>query len=188
MKKTAGDVIILHKCTKNYDHKVYCSWDMAHDKFNCYFSFWAILCPFNPLTAQKFKISKKWKKHLDISLFTHVYQKLWLDDVQFLKKGVRWTDRWKKWGIEVGAPPKKQKHINFITVFTLKYVPPKCCPFNFTLSCPHWPHLRNPGSTSSPMETHFGNLGLSMRPAWLHSCRQACRQINLPAQLIVQAR
>ena len=25
MKKTPGDVIILHKCTKNYDHMVYCS-------------------------------------------------------------------------------------------------------------------------------------------------------------------
>ena len=28
--------------------------------------------------------------------------------------------------------------------------------------------------------------GLPMRPAQLHSCRQACRQINLPAQLITQ--
>ena len=25
MKKTSGDIIILHKCTKNYDHMLYCS-------------------------------------------------------------------------------------------------------------------------------------------------------------------
>ena len=45
--------------------------------------------------------------------FTHVYQKLWLDDVQFLRYGARQTDRWmdrqKKWHIEVAAPPKKTK-------------------------------------------------------------------------------
>ena len=33
------DVIILHKCAKNYDHMVYCSWDMARDRWNCCFSF-----------------------------------------------------------------------------------------------------------------------------------------------------
>ena len=25
MKKTSGDIIILHKCTKNHDHMLYCS-------------------------------------------------------------------------------------------------------------------------------------------------------------------
>ena len=30
MKKTAGDIIILHTCTKNYDQIIYCSWDMVH--------------------------------------------------------------------------------------------------------------------------------------------------------------
>ena len=28
MKKTSGDIIILHMCTKNYDQKMYGSWDM----------------------------------------------------------------------------------------------------------------------------------------------------------------
>ena len=37
------------------------------DKCNCYFFFWAIFCPFTSLTAQKMKISKKWKKLLEIS-------------------------------------------------------------------------------------------------------------------------
>ena len=49
---------------------LYCSWDMARGRCNCYFSFWAIFFPFTLLTTQKMKISKKWKqKHLDISLF-----------------------------------------------------------------------------------------------------------------------
>ena len=55
-KKTPGDTIILHKCTKNHDHKLYCSLDMARNGFNCYFSFWAIFYPFTSLTAQKIKI------------------------------------------------------------------------------------------------------------------------------------
>ena len=49
MKKTPGDIIILHMCTKNYDQ---------------------------------------------------------IDDVQFLRYGVRWTDGWKKRHTEVGSPPK----------------------------------------------------------------------------------
>ena len=60
-KKTPGDIIILHKCTKNHDHVLYCSQDMVCNRFN-YFSFWAIFCPFTSLTAPKIKILKKWKK------------------------------------------------------------------------------------------------------------------------------
>ena len=66
---------------------------------------------FYPLTAQKINISKKWKKHLEVHHFTHAYQKLWLYDVGFLRYVCdRQTEGWKKWHIEVGAPPK-----NFIT-------------------------------------------------------------------------
>ena len=54
--KKTGDIIILHKCTKNHDHIPYCSSDMPCNRFNCYFSFWAIFCPFISLTAQKIKI------------------------------------------------------------------------------------------------------------------------------------
>ena len=60
-KKTPGD-IILHNCAKNHDHRLYCSWDMAHDRYNCYFSFWVIFCPFTPLTAGKNKNFRKTKK------------------------------------------------------------------------------------------------------------------------------
>ena len=80
MKKTTGDIIILHKCNKNHDHMQYCSWDMACDGCNCYFSFWAIFCHFTlpppPLNSPKNQNFKKWKKYLQISSFTHVYQKL----------------------------------------------------------------------------------------------------------------
>ena len=56
MEKKPGDIIISQKCTKNYDHMLYCSWDMMHDKCNCYFSFWAIFFHFIPITAQIIKI------------------------------------------------------------------------------------------------------------------------------------
>ena len=56
LKKTSRDIIILHKCTKSNDHMLYCSLDMAHNRFNCYFPFWAIFYPFTSLTAQKIKI------------------------------------------------------------------------------------------------------------------------------------
>ena len=42
-----------------------------------------------------------WRYH-----FTRVYQKLWLDDVQFLRYGARRIDGRKKWHTEVGASPK----------------------------------------------------------------------------------
>ena len=47
---------------KYHVHMLYCSWDMVGDRCNCYFPFWAIFCPFTPLTAQKIKFLKKWKK------------------------------------------------------------------------------------------------------------------------------
>ena len=64
-----GGIVTIHKCTKNHDHRLYCSSDMARDGCNFYFSFWAIFCPFTPLTARKMKIWKNWKKHLEISSF-----------------------------------------------------------------------------------------------------------------------
>ena len=42
MKNTLGDIIILQKCTKNHDHMSHCSWDMARNICNFYFSFWDI--------------------------------------------------------------------------------------------------------------------------------------------------
>ena len=81
MKKTPGDIIILHKCTKTHDHMLYWFWDIACDGYNCYFSFWANFCPFTSLTVQKMKIKKKntWRYHH----FTQVYQKSWLYAILF---------------------------------------------------------------------------------------------------------
>ena len=124
MKKTPIDIIILHNCTKNHDHMLYCSWDMACDTWNYYFSFWVIFCPFTPLTAQKIKISKKIKKTPgDIIILHMCTRKLWLDDVWFLIYGAQRTDRHrgrrKKWHKEVGAPPKNEKcHFDFGRYFT----------------------------------------------------------------------
>ena len=47
-EKTPWDIIILHKCTKNHDHRLYYSWDMKPDGCNCYFSFWVIFHPKTP--------------------------------------------------------------------------------------------------------------------------------------------
>ena len=87
--KKLGDIITLQKCTKNHDHRLYCSWDMAHYRCN-YFSIWAILLPFMPLTAHKMKISKKWKKCPEMSHFTQVQQKSWSYAILFLRYGMWW--------------------------------------------------------------------------------------------------
>ena len=47
------------------------------------------------LTAQKIKIKKKNETNASrYHHFTYVYQKLWSDDVRFLRYGARWTDGW----------------------------------------------------------------------------------------------
>ena len=69
-KNTTGDIIILHKCTKDHDHMVYCFWNTARDRCNCYFSFWAIISPFTPQNENfKKKKKRKRKKHLEIPSF-----------------------------------------------------------------------------------------------------------------------
>ena len=45
-KKIAGDIIILHMCTKNHNHMRYSSWDTKWDRIFCHFgSFFAFLTP-----------------------------------------------------------------------------------------------------------------------------------------------
>ena len=61
LKKTSGDITILHICTINDDHMLYGSWDIEHNRQN-FLSFWTIFCPFTPLWTQKIKILEKWKK------------------------------------------------------------------------------------------------------------------------------
>ena len=50
--KMPGDIIVLHTCIKNHDHMIisYTVPEIRHGTDLIYFSFWAIFCPFNPLT------------------------------------------------------------------------------------------------------------------------------------------
>ena len=75
-------------CTKNHNHRLCCSCDMAHDRCNSYFLFWAIFCPFTPLTAWKMKNSKKNEKHpWKYHHFAQVYQKSLLYAVLIMRYG-----------------------------------------------------------------------------------------------------
>ena len=69
IKKSLGDIIILHKHTKTHDYMLYCSWYMVRGGCNLHSSFWSIFCPNTPLTAQNTKVKRKWKKYLDVSSF-----------------------------------------------------------------------------------------------------------------------
>ena len=69
MKKIAGDIIILHICTKNHNHMRYGSWD--NEVRQIFLSFRAIFLHFDPppLTTHKIKIFKKWKECLEMPSF-----------------------------------------------------------------------------------------------------------------------
>ena len=91
LKKTLGDIILLQMCPKDHDHMLYCSLDMACNRFN-YFSLWVNFYSFTSLTAQKIKIYKKWtslpppppRRYYH---FTKVYQKSWSYATLFLRYG-----------------------------------------------------------------------------------------------------
>ena len=80
-------------------------WSMT-DKI-CHFG---LFCPFTPLTTQKIKNLKKWIRHLEISSFYICVPKIMIRWCMVPETGARrmggQTDGWKKWYIEVGAPPK----------------------------------------------------------------------------------
>ena len=64
-----------------------------------FFKFWAILCPFTPLTAQKIRILKK-KKCLES---WWLWSRCTIPEIWCMRDG------WKKWPpILVGAPPKNR--------------------------------------------------------------------------------
>ena len=75
MKKKPRDIIILHKYIKDHDHMLYHSWDMALDRYNFYFSFWAIFYPFIPQQPKRSKLEKKKKRKkqcLEILFYIYV--------------------------------------------------------------------------------------------------------------------
>ena len=62
LKKTPGDIIILHMSTINENYMMCGSWDMECDR-QIFFSFWTIFWLFyTPITTQRIKILKNWKK------------------------------------------------------------------------------------------------------------------------------
>ena len=97
MKQTSGDIIILHKRTKNYDQMMYSSWDMVGGRFNCYISFWAIFpLLYTPLKAKKNQNFEKMKKMpgdiIILDTYTKNYDQKMYSSWDMLCD--RWTDRW----------------------------------------------------------------------------------------------
>ena len=102
MKKIAGDIIILHMCTKNHNHMMYGSWDT--DKNFCHFGpNFALLPLLLPHPSQSptpstiipnIKILKKMKKMTGdiILLCKHVYHKWRSYDIWFPKYKARQTE------------------------------------------------------------------------------------------------
>ena len=113
--KRSLEISSFHKCTKNHDHMLatlLLRYDS--DKCNCYFSFWAIFCPFTPIIAQKIKIFKKWKKHLQAWSFFICVPKFmirWCTVPEIWCATDGQTDGRKKWHKEMGAPPKNNVKI-----------------------------------------------------------------------------
>ena len=70
--KAPGYIIILHNCTKNYDYKLYCTWDMARDICNCFFFFGLFFPLLPPNSQKKWKFQKNLKMHGDTSFYTIV--------------------------------------------------------------------------------------------------------------------
>ena len=61
MKKIAGDIIILHMCTKNHNHMRYSSWDTKWDRIFCHFGPFFAFLPHPPDNTenQNFEEMKK---------------------------------------------------------------------------------------------------------------------------------
>ena len=71
MKKTIGDIIILHIYTKNNDHMLQCSLDTMCEGCNSFFLILGYFCPFTspPPNNPKNQNFSKMKKTLEISTF-----------------------------------------------------------------------------------------------------------------------
>ena len=88
---------------KNHEHILYCSWDMACDRCNYYFSFWAIFCPFTPpppTNNPKNQNFEKMKNMPGYHHFTICVQKIMIRSYtvpEIWCMTDRWTDGWKKW-------------------------------------------------------------------------------------------
>ena len=86
-KKNPGDVIILHKCTKNHDHLLYFLKDVSRDGCNCLFFICAIFSSFTPLQPKNSKCQKNEINSLRYHYLTQVYQKSWSYAILLLRYG-----------------------------------------------------------------------------------------------------
>ena len=86
MKQTPKNIIILHMCTINDNHKMYGSWDMERDRQN-FLSFWTVFCPFIPITTWKSKFWINEKTTWRYYHFTHVHHKWRSNNIWFLRYG-----------------------------------------------------------------------------------------------------
>ena len=98
---------------------VYSSWDIVHDRCNCYFSFW-VISPFYPPKSQKnSKFSKNEKNSCRYHHFTYVYQKLWSNHLRFLRYAVQQTDRW------TDRKSDTKRWVPHVRIRTASYIDPK---------------------------------------------------------------
>ena len=74
MKKSNGDIIILHVCTKNHNHMMFDSWDREWDGWN-FLWFWAIFCPFTPSNNSENQNFEKIKKGPRDAIILHMCTK-----------------------------------------------------------------------------------------------------------------
>ena len=114
-KKHLGISSFYTSVPKTMIHMLYCSWDMAHDRWNYYFSFLAIFCPFTPNSPKNHNFKKMERAPGDIIILymcTKNYDWMMCSswDMVCDRQTDGRTDRWKKWNIEVGAPPKNSRH------------------------------------------------------------------------------
>ena len=116
MKKAPKDIIILHKCTKNHDHLLYCSWDMACGGCNFFhFGAFSDLLPPNSPKNSKLKNMKETSGdniilHVCTKNYDHMMYGSW-DTVEDGRTDGRINgqmDERNKWHTEVGVPPKKK--------------------------------------------------------------------------------
>ena len=94
-KNIAGDIIILHICTKNQNHMSYSSWDTEWDIFflqqesnrNCHFRPFFALLPHYWTRKLKFgkNVNNTWRYYP----FTHLYHKSRSHDVWFQRYKVQ---------------------------------------------------------------------------------------------------
>ena len=74
MKKSNGDIIILHVCIKNHYHMMFDSWDREWDGWN-FLWFWAIFCPFTPSNNSENQNFEKIKKGPRDAIILHMCTK-----------------------------------------------------------------------------------------------------------------